>query len=61
MKYAGMERKTSRWNTTSIYSREIKLKNGKRIFFDDNVYKNFKEIDGCILENIEKYKKLHKF
>jgi hypothetical protein len=45
-----------RSQTTSTYTREIKLKNGKRIFFDDNIYKNFKEIDKSLLENIEKCK-----
>ncbi len=48
------------WNPTSTRTRQINLKNGKRILFDDDTYKNFKEIDKCILENMEKHKSLNK-
>ena len=46
-----------RWNPTSIRTRHIVLKNGKVISIDDNTYRNFREIDNCIVENIEKNKR----
>jgi len=49
-----------KWSPTSVYTRYIKLRNGKSISFDDNTYKNFKKIDSCILENIRKREEIAK-
>ena len=51
---AEVDRKFVNNAKTSMRTRIIKLKNGKVISFDDNTYRNFKEIDNCILENIRK-------